>query len=725
MLSDDDSDFERKGRRAEQQGGNPLFNVQCERVGQSRSWQNGTAVIERVRLRLEEARVPVDEKLGEAISEAFDQELRKHVRESGFDLDQHSLQMAIHHNSDTHVWTRSPPMPLREWVEGGQRSNAWLDKLAKELNSSEGLDATGGEFYAELLFVKNRSIGSGCRRKKGNPGNLSYEQLLKKKRCIIEIKNKDELCAARALVTMKALADDDPQYVELRRDRGFQKVLAKTLHREVDVPEGPCGLPEEIQQFMGPSYQILVFEGMQGLLWYKYRAYDNAPKKIVLLKAENHFHGVTSIPTLLNRSYYCFHCEKTYDSETSEKHNCVGQNCDACKRTNKTCPNFATFVTPEVYCSECNRCFYGQNCFEAHKQGKKDKIGKERLPSVCSQVKQCPECCKKFKPSKKKKQKKRTGIRMVGDDSEEEVLMPEEEENGEEKQKAQPLVCVIDFECGKDENKSFEEYRVGWRYIGEEGSYREVGTALEMLQNVMEKTVTEDGKERKVFVYAHNMRGFDSSFILNVLYRMGYKVVKVLSQGAKFLSFECGDMVFRDSLNFFNMPLEKLPATFNLEEAHKGFFAYDWICPEKYDYVGPYPPAADYHPERMNEKRRKEFLAWHKEKIESGAVFDFQKELSAYLKSDVEVLTGSLAAFSEEMVELTGIDPVTECVTIASTAFKVWQKMFLKPNLIALEPHNGSRKNQVNQTVEAIEWLEYENFKRGGGIQVSLHKLRN
>lgn len=50
---------------------------------------------------------------------------------------------------------------------------------------------------------------------------------------------------------------------------------------------------------------------------------------------------------------------------------------------------------------------------------------------------------------------------MLGDNSEEEELMSSEEENGEEKQKVQPLVCVIDFECGKDENKLFKEYRVG------------------------------------------------------------------------------------------------------------------------------------------------------------------------------------------------------------------------------------------------------------------------
>lgn len=108
--------------------------------------------------------------------------------------------------------------------------------------------------------------------------------------------------------------------------------------------------------------------------------------------------------------------------------------------------------------------------------------------------------------------------------------------------------------------------------------------------------------------------------------------------------------------------------------------------------------------------------------MESGAIFDFQKELSSYLRSDVEVLDGSLSAFSEEMVALTGIGPVTQCVTIASTAFLVWRKMFLESNLIALEPQK--EENQVNQCKEAIEWLEYENFKKGGGIQVC-KKLRS
>lgn len=166
------------------------------------------------------------------------------------------------------------------------------------------------------------------------------------------------------------------------------------------------------------------------------------------------------------------------------------------------------------------------------------------------------------------------------------------------------------------------------------------------------------------------------------------------------------------------MPLERLPATFNLKEAHKGFFPYLYVSGDKIQYVGVYPNAEEYHPERMNEKRRKEFIAWHKEKVDSGAIFDCQKELSAYLKSDVQVLTESMETFASEMMDLTGIDPTLECVTIASTAFKVFQKKFLEPYTIALEPLGGWHHNQQNQSVEALQWLQFENSKIGGGIQV-------
>lgn len=67
-------------RRSEQQGGNPLFGVDVERVGTPRWWGDGTVEQEQIRLRLQ-LRVPEDDLLGEAIAEAFRQGYHDVVRE--------------------------------------------------------------------------------------------------------------------------------------------------------------------------------------------------------------------------------------------------------------------------------------------------------------------------------------------------------------------------------------------------------------------------------------------------------------------------------------------------------------------------------------------------------------------------------------------------------------------------------------------------------------------
>ena len=52
-------------------------------------------------------------------------------------------------------------------------------------------------FFTELVFVKNRSRGAGANGKEYNPGRMSYETMLKKKRSVVTIKKKDKLCGAR------------------------------------------------------------------------------------------------------------------------------------------------------------------------------------------------------------------------------------------------------------------------------------------------------------------------------------------------------------------------------------------------------------------------------------------------------------------------------------------------------------------------------------------------
>ena len=244
------------------------------------------------------------------------------------------MSMAIHHSTGTRTWTSCPRVPLSEWIQGSPLTRQWLERLAKQLNSAENFDAASGDFYAELSFFKTQQRGG--RPAKNKPGNKSFEQLLKKK-SVITIKNKHDLCFSRALVSAKAFVDQDPQYQTIFKGQGLPGYLAYKLHQETGVPEGMCGLPEiqRMQDHLGPQgYQIKIYEGVCGALWYCDPSFDSAPKKLCLLKVQQHFDGLRSVPALVNKTYYCHRCNKGYNQENAEHHNCSHQNCDMCRRKN-------------------------------------------------------------------------------------------------------------------------------------------------------------------------------------------------------------------------------------------------------------------------------------------------------------------------------------------------------------------------------------------------------
>ena len=679
--------------------------------------------------------MPQGDQLGEAIAEAFCQSVRDYLQQEGINPQRYRLQIKIHHNG-TSAWTSSPVFPAEDWLHNRQRTREWLERLAKMLNSSQTIDPSKDDIFAEFLLFKTPSAGG--KFKKYNIKSMTFEDMLKKKRCLITIRNKDDLCCARAIVTVKARVDVDSQYNNLQKGRPIQERLAKQLHRDAHVPETPCKHAEAFQAFLGPEYQLIVVEGMKGQIWYKNSEYNDAEHVIALVKIKSHYHGITSLPAFLNRSYFCRYCDKSYNEESGENHNCKGQNCVACRRGKKRCKNFATWVKPTHYCHECNRRFYGPDCFEAHKKGT------EKTKSVCKRFKKCNTCCKVYKRyqehqcytatcgncGQRKEIQHRCFIQPFktkkdAEEPEEEYVGESEEENElrlPENKKPDPLIIAFDIECEAKEiegteDKVFEPVLIGWSTLREPDDYHEVTTIKEFLTEMKAKTVVE-GKEREVFCFAHNLRAFDGMFIQEELYEQGQTIHSILNQGAKYLSFQCENLIFRDSMNFFSMALEKLSATFNLKELHKGFFPYGMISQRSAGYRGPFPPPEAYHPDRMNEKRRKAFYTWYEQQRDK--VFDYDKELSLYLKSDVLVLKSALQAFSSEMYSLTGVEPLTQCVTIASTAFRVWQANFLEKNLIALEPQGGWRYNRVNQSDVALEWLAFEQTKVEGTIQVTI-----
>ena len=103
--------------------------------------------------------------------------------------------------------------------------------------------------------------GSGRKGKKRTTYNI--DDYLDEKNSVVRIKNKDDLCLARALVVARAKEDNDPRYNYIKDSRKpLQREKAFDLHEAANVPLGPCGLNEValFQQYLS-DYQIVVVSG--------------------------------------------------------------------------------------------------------------------------------------------------------------------------------------------------------------------------------------------------------------------------------------------------------------------------------------------------------------------------------------------------------------------------------------------------------------------------------
>ena len=351
-------------------------------------------------------------------------------------------------------------IPIQEFVKRGDDVHAMFESLARKMNSAQNMNPAIG-FNATLIFITYPDIGGKGPASK-NPNRLPFNLMHKKKDTMILIKNSDELCCARALVTMKEYVDGDPDkhYDNLRRGRPIQERLAKQLHQDAGVPEGPCGFHEleQFQTFLGPQgYKIIVVDYTSCACIFQGNV-DRYEKVIYLLKHDNHYNGLRSMAAFLNRSYFCPDCCKGFNTDDAAHHSCRGRNCNSCQRTrsqknNGGCPDFSPGKKRSTHCKDCKRDFYGPDCFNAHKGPK----GKKKV-SLCQKLKKCLKCCKVFKVNPKKPHKcfytkcrhckpfvhiynHRCYIQRV------EEKEPEDMNENEEKEKLPPLMVFADIEC--------------------------------------------------------------------------------------------------------------------------------------------------------------------------------------------------------------------------------------------------------------------------------------
>lgn len=95
---------------------------------------------------------------------------------------------------------QSHRVSIADWILDGTESRAMLEKMNQVLNSNEQfqIDDT---FHIEITHIRNPDAGRG--RNKNKPGLTPVHQLFKRKKNVIRINNYDDLCCARAIVTVK------------------------------------------------------------------------------------------------------------------------------------------------------------------------------------------------------------------------------------------------------------------------------------------------------------------------------------------------------------------------------------------------------------------------------------------------------------------------------------------------------------------------------------------
>ena len=534
-------------------------------------------------------------------------------------------------------------------------------------------------------------VGSG--RKKRTTYNI--DDYLHEKKSVVRIKNKDDLCLARALVVARAKKDNDPRYEQIRDSRSpLQREKAFDLHEAANVPLGPCGLNEAVlfQQHLS-DYQIMIISGdHNNSIIYPPRpsATDEKPH-LTLYLHDNHFDVINRVPGFLGRWYFCFRCHKPYDHTTD--HLCTSM-CRACR-------GFGCVLEGDgITCNECKRLFKSQSCYDRHKNEPINDGGR----TVCQVIRECEKCDKAMDIRKIRDgghicgRKCRTcGVVVTREDTDHKCYMQPLEQDEDS---SYNHMLFFDFEATQEHGTHQPNLCV----VHDEEKEVALFQGKDTVNDFCKWLFTPQHKG--CIVVAHNFQGYDGYFIADYLVQNAIKY-EIIYRGAKSLTLKVPDwdIKFIDSINFIPMALAKFPKTFGQDELCKGYFPHAFNKDENQNYVGPIPCENDYGVNFMKPEERDAFIAWHDEQVANNYRYDFREEIIKYCRSDVDILRKCCLLYLEMFRDETDIDPFNKALTIASYCQEVYRTNFMKKDTIAI--FNNDRQWKIKQSNVAVTWLSY------------------
>ena len=553
---------------------------------------------------------------------------------------------------------------------------------------------------------------------------------ISRKNCIITIKNNDNICLSRSIVT--ALANLHPEkWTKAQLKNGFnasrklQKDEAMKLHKEANVEINEYGNDltdvETFAKHLEIEINIIDSEVFNTII---YTANKGTEDKIYILKTRNHFDVIKSLTAFYDSPYYCHECKKAYTKR--DKHNCPSK-CLYCFTFSKD----GKCEGQEIACKKCNRKFLGKKCFRNHLKNRSKAENKTN--TVCNSVKKCLDCsriitgkyvdshkcgycecnnCGKYVNSSHKCYMKK--LRPKGGNCLNKMPC---KNNSSIKKTDWCYSCrtyiekyiFYDFECTQNTGTHTVNLSIAQDFEGKEYVHNSIEDFCKCFLNDKFKGYT--------FI-AHNSKGYDSHFVLKFLIDQGIKPYCIYN-GAKIMFMEIPKLSIRfiDSLNFLQMPLKSFPKTFGMNELKKGYFPHYFNKECNKDYVGTLPSKSHYGYNQMKSDERSKFLKWYEERLGENHVFDFKKEILEYCRSDVDILRRGIMKLREDFIKLENIDPL-RYITIASVCMTIYRSNYMPKDTIAIVPEYSKTDNYSKMS---IIWLNYMSKSKNLNIQHALN----
>lgn len=166
-------------------------------------------------------------------------------------------------------------------------------------------------------------------------------------------------------------------------------------------------------------------------------------------------------------------------------------------------------------------------------------------------------------------------------------------------------------------------------------------------------------------------------------------------------------LIFRDSYLLTLSPLDNLKDTFDLDCCSKPFFPYLWNRSANLkSKLTTLPPIDCYIPNSMMPKKRAKFMKWYEEN--NNTPFILETALEEYCHNDTDILLKAILKMRSLLISITnGYDVLLKACTIAGIAIRIFRRLFLPYNSLAIVPEAGYEKvdRASDKAIKYFEWI--------------------